>query len=95
MKRELLLSLVAQLQSLKGNHSWVAWAKIWYKLDDKDVTAMAYYYLALLQDKEHYKQGLAELKRAHQRFPKHLLLKQFYSMAIGIMQMDRASDEIH
>lgn len=78
IKRHLLFILVQQLHSQNTDLSWVTWAKKWYQLDDRDVTAMAYYFAALLQDDRHHAEGLRGLKIAVQRFPQHPLLTRFY-----------------
>lgn len=83
MKRQLLLALVQQLHTQDAGLSWIKWAKEWYQLDDRDVTAMAYYFAALLQDEQHYAEGLQSLKIAVQNFPRHPLLKQFYQAEIS------------
>lgn len=81
-KRQLLLTLVNFLKSQPIDLSWIDWAKRWFKLDPKDITAMAYYYAALMQSDKEYEQGFNGLKDAQQNFPDHQLLKQFYHSAI-------------
>ena len=83
MKRQLLLALVQQSYRQNTDQSWVDWAKEWYQLDDRDVTAMAYYYAALLQSNKDYAEGLQGLEVAVQRFPQHALLNQFYQVEIA------------
>ena len=83
LKRQLLLSLIQQSYEQQTDLSWIAWAKEWYQLDDRDVTAMAYYYAALLQRDKDYEEGLLGLEVAAQRFPQHSLLNQFYQAEIS------------
>ena len=83
MKRQLRLALVQQSHAQNADQSWVAWAKEWYQLDDRDVTAMAYYYAALLQSNKQHEKGLQGLKETAQRFPQHALLNRFYQAEIS------------
>jgi len=83
MKRKLLLALVDKLYTQNTDLSWTAWAIEWHQLDDRDVTAMAYYYAALLQSDKDYEKGLLGLEVATQRFPQHVLLKQLYQAEIS------------
>ncbi|WP_221894633.1 hypothetical protein [Bathymodiolus japonicus methanotrophic gill symbiont] len=83
MKRQLILALVQQSYKQNTDKSWVDWGKEWYQLDGRDVTAMAYYYAALLQSDKDYAEGLLGLEMATQRFPQHSLLNQFYQAEIS------------
>ncbi len=82
IKRKLLLALVNFLRTRQTDHLWTDWAKQWFELDPQDVTAMAYYYAALMLSDKEYEQGFNGLRNAQQRFPDHRLLKQFYHSAI-------------
>ena len=82
LKRDLLLTLVQQFHEQK-KPSWISWAQEWYRLDQRDVTAMVYYYAALLQDEQQYEKGLQGLKEASQRFPKHPILNQIYQAEVS------------
>ncbi|MBT3812667.1 MAG: hypothetical protein HOE45_11180 [Gammaproteobacteria bacterium] len=97
IKRHLLLTLVQQSYKQQEYKIWVKWAKGWYQLDDRDVTAMAYYYAALLQNDEDYEKGMLGLKDASARFPKHLLLRKFYQAQISgpAIAKDQAQDAIN
>ncbi|NYT47314.1 MAG: hypothetical protein H0A75_06785 [Candidatus Methanofishera endochildressiae] len=67
IKRHLLLTLVQQSYEQQDNQTWVNWAKEWYQQDNRDVTAMAYYYAALLQNDKDYEKGMLGLKEAVDR----------------------------
>ena len=75
-KRELLRRLCTYLYRQQAYVELLRWATIWFQLDERDVTALAYYYQALWRA-EHNEGALLALQQAGQRFPKHLLLKEF------------------
>lgn len=81
----------------QDNQTWVNWAKEWYQQDNRDVTAMAYYYAALLQNDKDYEKGMLGLKEAVDRFPKHQLLRQFYQAQISrpAVAKDQVQDAIN
>lgn len=97
IKRHLLLTLVQQSYEQQDNQTWVNWAKEWYQQDNRDVTAMAYYYAALLQNDKDYEKGMLGLKEAVDRFPKHQLLRQFYQAQISrpAVAKDQVQDAIN
>lgn len=75
-KRELLLRLCAYLYSQQDYAELLRWAAVWFQLDERDITALAYYYQALWIT-EHNEDALLKLQQVSERFPKHLLLKEF------------------
>ena len=62
MKRKLLETLAAQLHSTEQYRELLHWAEVWRELDERDVTAMAYWYEALRHTPDRREEGTRGLK---------------------------------
>ena len=81
MKRKLLETLAAQLHSTEQYRELLHWAEVWRELDERDVTAMAYWYEALRHTPDRREEGTRGLKEAWQRFPSNEALTRFLTAA--------------
>ena len=77
MKRKLLETLAAQLHSTERYGELLYWAEVWRELDERDVTAMAYWYEALRRTPDRREEGTRGLEEAWQRFPSNETLTKF------------------
>ncbi len=77
MKRKLLETLAAQLHSTERYGELLYWAEVWRELDERDVTAMAYWYEALHRTPDRREEGTRGLEEAWQRFPSNETLTKF------------------
>ncbi len=77
-KRQLLKAWCEYLYNHKQYAELLFWAKQWFTLDERDVTALAYYYRALWL-LEQDTNALDKLKEAKAHFPEHALLSVFAS----------------
>lgn len=75
-KRKLLKAWCAYLYAHKRYTELLPWAEQWFTLDERDVSALAYYYRALWLVKQDTN-ALEQLKKAKAKFPKHVLLREF------------------
>ena len=76
-KRALLSALAAQLHMNEQFEALFHWSAIWRQLDERDVTAMAYWYEALRHTPDRREEGLRGLEREWQRFPSNDELTKF------------------
>ena len=77
MKRKLLDTLAAELHSTERYGELLHWAEVWRELDERDVTAMAYWYEALRRTPDRREEGTRGLEEAWQRFPSTETLTKF------------------
>ena len=77
MKRKLLDTLAAELHSTERYGELLYWAEVWRELDERDVTAMAYWYEALRRTPDRREEGTRGLEEAWQRFPSNETLTKF------------------
>ena len=82
MKRELLLQYL-QILEASEHPDMGHWATLWLQLDDRDVTARAYYFEALRRDPERQAEGRAGLIREFAKFPGNQTLAEFHAIATG------------
>jgi hypothetical protein len=75
-KRQLLKAWCEYLYSHKHYIELLSWAKQWFTLDERDVSALAYYYRALWLVEQNAN-ALNKLKEAKENFPEHALLRMF------------------
>ncbi len=80
-KRRLLLGLAKELDARERYDELIYWSTAWVGLDDRDITARAYYLQALRHDPKRYREALDGLAREHQRFPLNKALSRFYADA--------------
>jgi hypothetical protein len=69
--------LAALAKSLLNNNLFdelLYWSKIWLETDERDVTAMAYYYVALQHQPGKKVEALHKIQELRIRFPDHRLL---------------------
>ncbi len=92
-KRELLLQLAEELNARERYEELYYWTTVWVGLDDRDITARAYYLQALRHNSERYREALDGLAREHQRFPLNEALAQFYADAHEVAVVE-AGDKI-
>ena len=83
LKREMLLNLSKNLYELKSYEKLMYWTQKWITLDERDVTAMAFYYEAQRQAPETHEQGIKNLINTYKKFPKNKFLKKFHTLAIS------------
>jgi len=77
-KRRLLKAWCEYLYAQQRYTELLSWADQWFALDERDVSALAYYYQALwLVERD--ANALDKLKKAKASFPKHALLILFAS----------------
>ena len=81
MKRKLLETLATELHSTEQYSELLHWAEVWRELDERDVTAMAYWYEALRYTPDRREEGTRGLKEAWQRFPSNEALTKFLTAA--------------
>jgi hypothetical protein len=77
MKRKLLETLADQLHSTEQYGELLHWSGVWRALDERDVTAMAYWYEALRHTLDRREEGTRGLKETWQRFPSNEALTRF------------------
>ncbi len=82
-KRDLMLNLSLELYKLKKFNDLAVLTKKWRALDERDVTAMAFYYEALINIKKKHEKGIIGLINTYEKFPKNIYLKKFYSAALS------------
>jgi hypothetical protein len=82
MKRKLLDALAAELHSAEQYGELLRWAGIWRKLDERDVTAMAYWYEALRHTPDRREEGLRGIEETWQRFPSNEALTRFLTATL-------------
>ncbi len=88
LKRRLLLRLAEELNTREKYDELTYWTTVWVGLDDRDITARAYYLQALRHDSERYREALDGLAREHQRFPLNRALTRFYADAHEVPVVD-------
>jgi len=77
-KRRLLKAWCEYLYAQQRYTELLSWAKQWFALDERDVSALAYYYQALwLVERD--ANALDKLRKAKASFPRHALLILFAS----------------
>ena len=79
LKRELFLVLSEYLYGAGKFEELNDWAEIWIDLDDRDITARAYYYESLRHLNGRTEEGVRGLTVEYSRFPKNEALKKFNS----------------
>ena len=90
MKRKLLDVLAAELHSTEQYGELLHWAGVWRDLDERDVTAMAYWYEALRHTPDRREEGTRGLEGAWQRFPSNEALTRFLT-AVTLAESGDAS----
>jgi len=78
-KRELLNQLTGELHNQNRVPEFLDWANKWRALDDRDITARAYYFEALRLSPEFHSQGLDGLSLAYKHFPKNQRLAELHA----------------
>jgi hypothetical protein len=91
MKRKLLDTLAAKLHSTEQYEELLHWAGVWRELDERDVTAMAYWYEALRQTSDRREEGMRGLERAWQHFPSNEALTRFLTAATLVESGDASA----
>ena len=91
MKRKLLENLAAQLHSTEQYGELLHWAGVWRGLDERDVTAMAYWYEALRHTPDRREEGTRGLKETWQRFPSNEALTRFLTAATLVESGDASA----
>jgi len=77
-KRDLLRGLSEKLHQTKQYKKMRQWTKHWIDLDDRDITAKAYYYEALRNFPESYEDGKQGLETTYKDFPMSRTLEILY-----------------
>ena len=91
-KRKLLLQLAEELNTRERYEELNYWATVWVGLDDRDITAKAYYLESLRHDSQRYQEALDGLAREHRRFPLNKALKRFYADAHDVAVVEVGDD---
>ena len=94
LKRKLLLLLAQQLDARERYDELQYWATVWVGLDDRDITAKAYYLQALCHDPERYREALDGLAREHRRFPLNKTLARFHADANEVAAVSEVGENI-
>ena len=94
MKRKLLETLAAQLHSTEQYGELLHWAGLWRQLDERDVTAMAYWYEALRHTPDRREEGLLGLERNWERFPSNDALARFHMTVLADSGDETAAAQI-
>ncbi|HFD11138.1 MAG TPA: hypothetical protein ENJ32_01510 [Crenotrichaceae bacterium] len=79
LKRKLLLRLSENLHKQSKYKELAYWSKKWLAMDERDVTAMAFYYQALLHLDQTREEGVKGMINAYRKFPDNKYLKRFYN----------------
>lgn len=77
MKRQILQALMYQLYRAKRYEELLHWSGIWIAEDERNVNAIAYWYVALRHSPDRHDEGVQGLKREWHRFPTNNLLQKF------------------
>lgn len=77
MKRQILQALMYQLHRAKRYKELLHWSGIWIAEDERNVNAIAYWYVALRHSPDRHDEGVQGLKREWHRFPTNDLLQKF------------------
>ena len=77
-KRDLLRALSEKLHHTKQYVKMRHWTKLWLDLDDRDITAKAYYYEALRNIPESRDEGKQGLETTYKSFPMSHTSKKYY-----------------
>ena len=91
MKRKLLDTLAAKLHSTEQYEELLHWAGVWRELDERDVTAMAYWYEALRHTSDRREEGMRGLEGAWQHFPSNEALTRFLTAATLVESGDASA----
>ena len=91
MKRKLLDTLAAKLHSTEQYEELLHWAGVWRELDERDVTAMAYWYEALRHTSDRSEEGMRGLEGAWQHFPSNETLTRFLTAATLVESGDASA----
>jgi len=94
MKRKLLDTLAAELHSTEHYGDLLHWAGVWRELDERDVTAMAYWYEALRHTSDRREEGMQGLEAAWQRFPSNEALTRFLTVMLAELGDSSAVEEL-
>jgi hypothetical protein len=81
LKRKLFLKLTVELHEREMFQELYSWCEIWLELNERDVTAMAYFYEAMRHLPGKEDEGLRNLTREISRFPNNESLKNFHRKA--------------
>lgn len=79
LKRRLLSVLARELNSKERYEELRYWADIWHKLDDRDLTAKAYWFNALRHSDDRRDEGVNGIVREWQNFPREGTLNKFHT----------------
>ncbi|SVC10200.1 uncharacterized protein METZ01_LOCUS263054, partial [marine metagenome] len=77
LKRQILQALMYQLHRAKRYEELLHWSGIWIAEDERNVNAIAYWYVALRHSPDRHDEGVQGLKREWHRFPTNDLLQKF------------------
>ena len=91
MKRKLLDALAVQLHTAEQYGELLHWAEVWRELDERDVTAMAYWYEALRHTSDRREEGMRGLEGAWQHFPSNEALTRFLTAATLVESGDSSA----
>jgi hypothetical protein len=86
MKRKLLVALAGQLHTAEQYGELLHWSGIWRELDERDVTAMAYWYEALRHTPDRREKGMRSLEKEWRRAS--------YQYAIAVTSRSSSSRQI-
>jgi len=82
-KREILLNLCRTLYEKNDFSSLLHWAMSWRLLDERDIDAIAYNYVALLHTVDRQKEGREGLLEYFEKFPENRHLQIFHVRALS------------
>lgn len=91
-KRALLLAMSGELHRTKQYVKMRKWSKLWLEMDDRDITAKAYYYEALRNSQDAHDDGVQGLAAMYKAFPINHTSTTFY---IASLQELGESEEVN
>lgn len=94
IKRDLFVALSEWLHANNRFEELLYWAEIWHKLDDRDVTGMAFRAEAIRNTPGRDKAGLILLGEYWRRFPKNKILEVFFKSAVSEEEFQASLSEL-
>ncbi len=92
-KHEILSNLCRTLYNNKDYQRLLDWATAWRLLDERDINAIAYKYVALLHTDGRRKEGREGLLENYKKFPKNRHLQRFYVLALSdVGEVEQATE---
>ncbi len=95
LKRTLLLKLADFLHKENNIAQLLTWTREWQSLDNRDISARAFYFEALRLTPEFHAEGVEGIASAYQQFPANPRLSRFYADTLRAAGDTATADKIH